>query len=60
MENGACKDYASVNVLYAYDYNKMGDSTSAYNAIQKFLPQLADNSDTNPEIILLQAQSPVK
>jgi len=37
MESTACKDYARINVLYAYDYNKLGDSTAAYNAIQKFL-----------------------
>jgi len=36
MENGTCKDYIRVNVLYAYDYNKLGDSTSAWNAIQKY------------------------
>jgi tetratricopeptide (TPR) repeat protein len=36
MENGACKDYVRVNILYAYDYNKLGDSVTALNAVQKF------------------------
>lgn len=46
MENGACKDYVRVNILYAYNYNKMGDSVSAYNAIQKFFSSPAGSSDT--------------
>lgn len=36
MEAGACKDYKRVNIIYAYDYNRLGDSTAAYNAIEKF------------------------
>jgi len=46
MESGACKDYIRVNILYAYNYNKMGDSSSAYNAIQKFMASPAGTSDT--------------
>ena len=60
MENGACKDYASVNVLYAYDYNKLGDSTAAYNAIQKYFASNPDTSNIQPKIMLLQQQLPVK
>ena len=48
MENGACKDYARVNVLYAYDYNKLGDSTAAYNAIQKYFASDPDTSNVDP------------
>lgn len=47
MENGACKDYVRVNILYAYNYNKMGDSVSAYNAIQKFFASEAGKVDTS-------------
>lgn len=36
MENGQCKDYIRVNILYAYDYTKLGDSVTALNAIKKF------------------------
>ena len=36
MENGACKDYIRINVLYAYNYDKMGDSLTAKNYIDKF------------------------
>jgi tetratricopeptide (TPR) repeat protein len=46
MENGACKDYVRVNILYAYNYNKLGDSAAAYNAIQKFFASPAGKSDT--------------
>jgi len=46
MESGACKDYVRVNVLYAYNYNKLGDSASAYNAIQKFFASPEGRSDT--------------
>ena len=47
MENGACKDYVRVNILYAYNYNKMGDSVSAYNAIQKFFASESGKVDTS-------------
>src|SRR4030095_9005474 len=36
MEGTACKDYITLNILYAYNYNKLGDSVAAYNAVQKF------------------------
>jgi tetratricopeptide (TPR) repeat protein len=36
MEGTACKDYTRLNILYAYNYNKLGDSVAAYNAVQKF------------------------
>lgn len=36
MENGQCKDYMRVNILYAYDYTKLGDSVTALNAVKKF------------------------
>jgi cytochrome c-type biogenesis protein CcmH/NrfG len=48
MESGACKDYVRVNVLYAYDYNKLGDSTAAYNAIQKYFASNPDTSKIDP------------
>jgi tetratricopeptide (TPR) repeat protein len=37
MENGACKDYSRINVIYAYNYNKLGDNVAAQAAMQKFL-----------------------
>ena len=36
MENGACKDYIRVNIIYAYNYDKLGDSVMAKSYIDKF------------------------
>lgn len=41
MENGACKDYIRVNILYAYNYDKLGDSVKAKSYIQKFFTSAA-------------------
>ena len=37
MEAGECKDFPLLQVLYAYDYDRLGDSVSARAAAQKFL-----------------------
>ncbi|MBS1730992.1 MAG: tetratricopeptide repeat protein [Bacteroidetes bacterium] len=37
MSSGECKDYPRLPLLYAYDYNRLGDSTKALNYLQKFL-----------------------
>src|ERR1044072_4441989 len=36
MEAGACKDFPRVNVLYAYNYDRMGDSLQSRSYIQKY------------------------
>ncbi len=36
MENGPCKDFPRINVLYAYDYDRLGDSLQAKSYIEKF------------------------
>ncbi len=36
MEMGDCKNYAPINLLYAYDYDRMGDSVQAKTYIQKY------------------------
>ena len=36
MEMGACKNFPALNLLYAYDYDRMGDSVQARNYIQKY------------------------
>lgn len=36
MENGACKDYIRIDIIYAYNYNKMGDSLTAKTYMDKF------------------------
>lgn len=37
MSNGECKDYPRLPLLYAYDYNRLGDSAKSLDYLQKFL-----------------------
>jgi Flp pilus assembly protein TadD len=36
METGACKDFPALNLLYAYNYDRLGDSIQARTYIQKY------------------------
>jgi len=36
MEGGTCKDFVRINLLYAYDYDRLGDSATAQTYLQKF------------------------
>ena len=36
METGACKDYIRISIIYAYNYDKMGDSLTAKTYMDKF------------------------
>ncbi|MFT4153755.1 tetratricopeptide repeat protein [Parafilimonas sp.] len=36
MENGGCANYTRLNVLYAYNYDRLGDSVQARTYIQKY------------------------
>ena len=47
MEAGNCKNYPRVNVLYAYSYDRLGDSVQAKSYIQKFFAS-ADTLDFQP------------
>ncbi|MFZ1800930.1 MAG: tetratricopeptide repeat protein [Chitinophagaceae bacterium] len=37
MSNGECRDYPRLPLLYAYDYNRLGDSAKSLSYLQKFL-----------------------
>lgn len=37
MEAGECKDFPLIQALYAYDYDRLGDSVAAKTAVEKFL-----------------------
>lgn len=39
MESSACKDYIRIKVLYAYNYDKMGDSLKAKSYMKEFFDQ---------------------
>ena len=36
MDAGPCKDFPRLNVLYAYDYDRLGDSMQARSYLQKY------------------------
>jgi len=48
MEAGACKDFPRLNVLYAYDYDRLGDSVQARSYIQKYFIAAAGSDDIQP------------
>ncbi|CAN5492274.1 hypothetical protein BH10BAC2_BH10BAC2_12300 [soil metagenome] len=54
MENGTCRDYLRINIIYAYNYNKLGDSVAAKAAIQKFFT-VADTSKIEASDYLIAA-----
>jgi tetratricopeptide (TPR) repeat protein len=41
MENGACKTYPRLKVLYAYNYDRLGDSMQARSNIESYLSSAA-------------------
>ncbi len=41
MENGTCKDYPRLKVLYAYNYDRLGDSLKAKENITSYLNSAA-------------------
>jgi len=47
MEMSDCKDYAPINILYAYDYDRLGDSVQARSYINKYFA-VADTSAILP------------
>lgn len=49
MEAGACKDFVRTSILYAYNYEKMGDSLTAKSYLDKFFaaapPEKIESTD---------------
>jgi hypothetical protein len=52
MANGECKNFTGINLLYAYNYNRMGDSTKALQAMQKFFQNTPEASRTADQYVL--------
>ena len=48
MESGGCANYPRINVLYAYDYDRLGDSVQAMSYLQKYFAA-SDTSDILPQ-----------
>lgn len=53
MANGACKDFPRLNILYAYNYDRLGDSTNAKASLDKYFASQAQGSDVDPNYYLL-------
>ena len=47
MDAGACKNYPPINILYAYDYDRLGDSVQAKSYIEKYFT-VADTANIQP------------
>lgn len=47
MSNGACSTYPRLKVLYAYNYDRLGDSAQARENIQSYLSGLTPERMTN-------------
>jgi len=41
MMNGACKDFTKLQLIYAYNYNRLGDSMKAKEAIETYFAKTA-------------------
>lgn len=54
MQSGQCSDYVRTNILYAYNYNRMGDSVAAKQYATRFL-SLADTNKIVPSDYMLAA-----
>ncbi|HWB26032.1 MAG TPA: hypothetical protein VG738_11160 [Chitinophagaceae bacterium] len=42
MANGDCKTFARINMLYAYDYDRLGDSVKSRSYLEKFFATATD------------------
>lgn len=54
MENGLCKNYPRLKILYAYNYDRLGDSTQAKANIESYLSTAAPDK-IQPDDYLLAA-----
>ena len=53
MANGSCKDFPRLNILYAYNYDRLGDSAQAKNYLDKYFALQAPGSDIDPNYYML-------
>lgn len=59
MESGECKDFPLLYSLYAYNYDRLGDSVTAKASIEKFL-SMATGTQVEPEHYVLAAKIAAK
>ena len=48
MAAGSCKNFPKLNMLYAYNYDRLGDSANAKNYIDKFFSKQAPSPEDAP------------
>ena len=51
MENGACKSYPRLKVLYAYNYDRLGDSVQAKSNIMDYMSTAAPDKISSADYI---------
>ena len=59
MDAGDCKGFSKINALYAYNYDRLGDSIQAKSYIDKFL-STASPEDISPDNYVFAAQEAMK
>lgn len=52
MANGDCKNFQGIYLLYAYNYNRLGDTVKALNSMQTFLANTPEASRTPDQYVL--------
>jgi len=57
MAKGQCASYPGLNMLYAYNYDRLGDSTQAKNYLDKYFTTASTNgTDVDPDYYMLAAK----
>ena len=53
MASGSCKNYPRLNILYAYNYDRLGDSANAKNYLDKYFAEQSPSPDDAPNYYVL-------
>jgi len=53
MAAGQCSTFPKLNMLYAYNYDRLGDSANAKSYIDKYFASTAVGADINPDYYVL-------
>ncbi len=56
MAAGQCKNFPKLNMLYAYNYDRLGDSVNAKNYLDKYFASQTAGSQTDPNYYILAAK----
>ncbi len=53
MAAGSCSTYPKLNILYAYNYDRLGDSANAKSALDKYFASQTAGTDIDPNYYVL-------